>query len=127
MFKYVTQTILLFLVIYLPLLLAFAFGFYLLLPWNPVFNDPFTAIFKVFSMMVGELEYDNNFTVDLSKEQSDWAIGSLQIIFMLFLVLVSIIVHNLIIALTVSEIDVLFQTARSIQLEHLVRQVSAHT
>ena len=124
MFKYVTQSIIIYLLVYLPLLVAFAFGFYVLLPRNPSFNDPITSLLKVLSMMIGELEYADNFTVDTSKQPSDWTIGSLQIFFTLFVVLISIIIHNLILGLTVSEVDVLFKTARSIQLEHLVRQVS---
>ena len=75
-------------------------------------------------MMVGELDYADNFTVDESKEPSDWSIGSLQILFVLFLVLVTIIIQNLILGLTVSKIDDLHKTARSIQLEHLIGQVS---
>ena len=124
MFKYVTQSIIIYLLVYLPLLVAFAFGFYVLLPRNPSFNDPVTSILKVLSMMIGELEYNDNFTVDISKEPSDWTIGTLQILFTLLVVLISIIIHNLILGLTVNEVDVLFKTARSIQLEHLVRQVS---
>ena len=123
MFKYVTQTIIIFVLVYAPLLIAFAFGFYLLLPRNSSFNDPFTSVLKVLSMMIGELDYTDTFAVDRSREESDWTIGSIQIIYTLFVVLVSIIIHNLILALTVNEVDVLFKRARSIQLEHLVRQV----
>ena len=123
MFTYVTKAIVSFLLVYLPLLIAFGFGFYLLLPHHSSFNDPVTAILKVFAMMIGELEYADNFTIDESKEPSDWSIGSLQIMFMLCLVLVSIIIHNLILGLTISETEKLFKKAKSYQLEHLVKQV----
>ena len=53
MFTYVTKAIISFLFIYLPLLIAFGFGFYLLLPRHESFNDPVTAILKVFSIMIG--------------------------------------------------------------------------
>ena len=124
MFTYVTKAIISFLMIYLPLLIAFGFGFYLLLPRHDSFNDPITAILKVFAMMIGELEYEQNFTVDVSREPSDWSIGSLQIMFMACLVLVSIIIQNLILGLTISETEKLFKKAKSYQLEHLVKQVN---
>lgn len=73
--------------------------------------------------MTGELEYQDNFTVDDSMA-NDYIVGSLQIIFVLFVVLVTIIVANLIIGLTVSEIDKLYKEARAIRLKKLVMQVT---
>ena len=123
MFMYVAQTTLLFLSVYFPLIISFVFAFYLLIPSNSAFSNPLNALFKVLAMMLGEFDYEDHFTLDESKEGTDWSIGSLQIIFILFLVLVSIIVQNLIIGLTVSEIETLFKKAKSIQLEQLVREV----
>ena len=101
---------------------AFSFAFYVLIPRSASFNDPVTAILKVISMMVGELEYGDNFTVDNSLKDDD-VVGTLLIIFILFVVLVTIIIANLIIALTVSEIDVLYKQGRAIRLHKGVVQV----
>ena len=123
MWNHVLRTMIKVLVVFLPALLAFSFSFYVLLPWNESFNDPVTSILKTIAMMIGELEYADNFTVDKSQENDD-SEGTLQIMFTLFVVFVSIIIANLIIGLTVSEIDVLYKEARAIRLEKMVLQVN---
>jgi len=109
-------------IVFLPMLLAFSFAFYVLLPTQPAFNDPVTAIFKSIGMMIGELDYTDNFSVDSSKLRDD-SVGTVQLMFMLFVFFVSIIIANLIIGLTVSQIDDLYNEARAIRLEKLVTQV----
>ena len=72
--------------------------------------------------MIGELEYQDNFTVDSSQEYAD-SVVTLQIMFALFVLFICIIIANLIIGLTVSEIDVLYKEGRAIRLEKMVLQV----
>ena len=122
MWTHVMKTMVKVLVVFLPTLLAFSFSFYVLLPTNPAFNDPITSILKSIAMMTGELEFGDTFTIDSSKEKDDSTV-TLQLVFILFVFLITIIIANLIIGLTVSEIDVLYSEARAIRLEKMVRQV----
>ena len=122
MWTHVLRTMVKVLVVFLPTLLAFSFSFYVLLPTNSAFNDPVTAIFKSIAMMIGELDYADNFTVDGSLASDD-TVGTLQIMFALFVFFITIIIANLIIGLTVSEIEVLYNEARAIRLEKMVTQV----
>ena len=122
MWTHVLKTMVKVLVVFLPTLLAFSFSFYVLLPTNEAFNDPVTAILKSIAMMTGELEFGDNFTIDDSKKDDD-ANVTVQLVFLLFVFLITIIIANLIIGLTVSEIDVLYNEARAIRLEKMVTQV----
>lgn len=126
MWTHVLRTMVKVILVFLPMLLAFSFAFYVLLPTQPAFNDPVTAIFKSIAMMIGELDYTDNFSVDSSKLRDD-SVGTVQIMFMLFVFFVSIIIANLIIGLTVSQIDDLYNEARAIRLEKLVTQVISIT
>ena len=74
-------------------------------------------------MMIGELDYEDNFTTDRSLA-SDHAVVSTQILYTFFLILVSIITANLIIGMTVGKIAELEKCARSMQLENSVIQVT---
>ena len=111
------------LVVFLPTLLAFSLSFFVLLPSNEAFADPMTAMLKSIAMMVGELDFVDNFTIDKSIQADDSEV-TLQIMFLLFVLFVSIIIANLIIGLTVSEIDDLYNEARAIRLQKMVTQVS---
>ena len=62
----VLRTLIIFFLVYLPLLMAFAFIFYLLLPSNDMYSDPVTSFLKVLAMMIGELEF-GNFLYDATK------------------------------------------------------------
>ena len=73
--------------------------------------------------MTGELEYADTFTIDDSRASDD-SIGTLQFVYILFVFFVTIIIANLIIGLTVSEIDDLYNEGRAIRLEKMVTQVT---
>ena len=126
MWTHVLRTMVKVMIVFLPMLLAFSFAFYVLLPMQPAFNDPVTAFFKSIAMMTGELDYTDNFSVDAS-ELRDESVVTVQIMFAFFVFFVSIIVANLIIGLTVSQIDDLYNEARAIRLEKLVTQVISMT
>ena len=61
LFVGVLKTLVVFFMLYLPVLIAFALTFYLLLPSRQTFMDPGTSLLTVLAMMIGELEYDNHF------------------------------------------------------------------
>ena len=122
MWTHVLKTMIKVLIVFLPTLLAFSLSFFVLLPSNEAFADPMTAMLKSIAMMVGELDFVDNFTIDKSIQADDSEV-TLQILFLLFVLFVSIIIANLIIGLTVSEIDDLYNEARAIRLQKMVTQV----
>ena len=60
----VLKILLIFLVVYSPVLIAFILAFNMFLPNNINFADPITSFGKIFAMMLGELEYKDNFYYD---------------------------------------------------------------
>ena len=114
----VMKTLAIFVLLYLPFLIAFALIFYLLLPGNESFTDIWLAFIKVFGMMAGEFELKDTFLND----GVEFA-GSTQIAFLLFLLVGNIVIANLLIGLTVSKTEELFKVAQSVKLEKLVRHV----
>lgn len=72
-------------------------------------------------MMVGEFDYNDLFTMDISRTNS--SVGSIQFLFLIFLVFISIIIMSLLVALTVSEIEKLYNKADLIRLQKMVLQI----
>ena len=126
LFVGVLKTLIVFFMVYLPVLIAFALTFYLLLPSektpNP-FMDPGTSLLTVLAMMIGELEYDNHFL--RSHSSKEFGIGSAQLAFILFVLMVNIVVANLLIGLTVSKTDELFKQAGIHRLQKTANQINA--
>ena len=80
------------------------------------------ALIKTLTMMTGEFDLDDYFHWDETKD--DFGHMSAQLIFVLFIVFVSIVIGNLLIALTVSKTEELFKKAGTIRLEKTVIQVT---
>lgn len=119
---HVMKLLLIILLVYSTSLLAFAFAFHLLMPSHIAFDNPVTATLKVLVMMIGEFDFDDNFTWHGIKE-SGHSNGSSQILFVVFLFLASITIANLIVGLTVSKTEEIFKEAGVIRLEKTVLQV----
>ena len=100
----VMKTMVFVLITYIPCFLAFVFGFYVFLKPNEKFGDYFATFVKVLSMMVGELNYDEDFSYDGVKETGGTNL-SVQIMFILFEISVMLIVLNLLLAVTVSKTE----------------------
>jgi len=92
------------LIVYVPTLIAFSFGFSMLLHANPAFESWVSSGLKVMTMMLGELEFGENFIYHEVKE-----IGgrnySVQIMYLLFALMVAVVIMNLIVAMTISAAD----------------------
>lgn len=114
----VLKILLVFFLVYSPVLIAFALTFHMLLPNNKNFGDPVSSLGKVLAMMLGELEFEDNFTSEASS-----GLGSTQIAYFLFLLVGNIIIANLLIGLTVSRTEELFQRAELIRQENIVKQI----
>lgn len=105
-----------FLFAYLCLLIAFALSFSVLFPHYPAFKSIFLSILKIIMMMIGELEFEDIFY----GEQADrsYPVTS-HVMFLTFVLLVTVILMNLMVGLAVSDIQGL---QRSAGLDRLVRQ-----
>ena len=73
-------------------------------------------------MMSGEFEFESNFLPERVSE-AEGSNGTTQVIFLIFLFVVSIVISNLLIAMTVSKTEELFKKAGVIRLEKTVGQV----
>ncbi|XP_027231576.1 transient receptor potential channel pyrexia [Penaeus vannamei] len=110
--------------IYFCLLLAFSSAFYVALHYakdsgtgeqeNQVFTNPVLTFTKTLTMMIGELDFGDDFVVGLSH-----LVATGHIIFLFFVILVSIILSNLLVALAVNDVQGLRNSAH---LERLIKQ-----
>ena len=73
------------------------------------------------AMMTGEFELDDYFQWDLTK--NDFGHVSSQLIFVGFLIFVSIVISNLLIGLTVNKTDKVFKNSGTLRLEKTVHQL----
>lgn len=112
-FKIVSKELIFFLVLYFPILLAFSFCFYVLMPSkNKTFKNIWTSSLKVFAMLVGELDYDGTFiNNEHFEDENGFQVFFLQIMSICFLCLVSIVISNLLTGLAIKEIDKLISEA----------------
>ena len=108
MFTRVAKVFLRIFLMYFCLLLAFTAAFYVALNYKQeceqtdlVRDRPFLTFIKTLTMMIGELDFGGNFVKGLLQ------LGFTgQAIFLLFILLVSIILSNLLVALAVSDVQV---------------------
>ena len=91
----VFKTIIAFILVYSPLLIAFGTSFYILLPTKASFTNLPMAMIKSLTMMTGEFDLGDNFHWDESKE--DFGQVSTQAFFIIFLIFISIVIANLLI------------------------------
>ena len=109
---------------FVPIFLAFTFGFFILLESN-VLTSSYTQVgVRTFGMMVGELTYDYIFDYDKVKETGGRN-GSAQVMYIFFVISVSMIVLNLLIGLTVSKVDDLKNESLLIQTKRKINDVVA--
>ena len=123
MFTNVFKKLLLFMMVYSPVLLAFTLAFKLLLPYKQAFDSP---LLKVLAMMIGEFEYSTFLFVEedtFQQDRNSWY--TTQALFLLFLMFVSIVIGNLLVALTVSEIGELTTEGEAIGLAKMTLQIVA--
>ncbi|CAG7709915.1 unnamed protein product [Allacma fusca] len=116
----VLKSFAMFMLIFASLLIAFALSLSLLLPGNRAFISLPLAFMKVVVMMTGELEYDTFFNGD----DGDPAFPvSGRIIYLFFVIVVSITLFNLLIGFTVSDIQGLQQKAEVHKLSNQLEQI----
>ncbi|XP_070567287.1 transient receptor potential cation channel subfamily A member 1 homolog [Ptychodera flava] len=117
MFIDVLYTFVKFFIVLFLFVIAFGLAFYVLLMNQDPFHTPYFTFVKTFVMMTGELEYDEIFfgddylrgeTPDITSDeyftQTVWYSEVTYLLFILFLVIMTIIIMNLLIGLAVDDI-----------------------
>nr|QCO69751.1 transient receptor potential channel pyrexia [Amphibalanus improvisus] len=89
--------------VYFSLLVAFSISFHLAFRKAGAFKDPFNSFMKTLTLMIGEVDYEGLF-ID-NKDGEAPLLGTSHVIFFFFLVLVSIILSNLLVALAVNDVQ----------------------
>ena len=123
MFINVSKTLLFFMAIYLPALIAFALFFHVLIPSKTTsFSSSWKSMLKIFSMFIGELEFETNFinNEDLAAVGKTYELDVeciVQLMSVCFLCFGTIVIMNLLVGLTVNEIDELKTKASRIILK----------
>ena len=98
---YVSKKVCKSLLIFLPSLIGFTTAFHLFLHGNDQFQSFFDSFLKVVIMMIGEYEFEDNFSFDETRNKGGRN-GSIQVMFVLFIIYGSVIVMNLIVAIVVN-------------------------
>jgi hypothetical protein len=124
MFMNVSRTLLFFLLIYSPAVIAFALSFRVLMPPEvKAFDRLWISFLKTMAMLVGELDYDGTFINNDAISNESGHIILIQIMSMLFLCFGSIVIMNLLVGLTVSEIEKLKSEAWQVSLEEMFTEL----
>ena len=94
----ITRTVFLFGVAYLPLLLSFALSFNILLSHHDSFSTMGSSLLKIIAMMTGELDIKDSL---ITNDQSFWFT---KVVFMLFIILMTVVSMNMILGLAISDV-----------------------
>lgn len=105
MFTTVLKNVLKVLAIFVCLLLGFALSFSIQFHNSPQFSSPWKALVKTTVMMAGEFEYSELYST--SEKDNEYASVLSRILFLMFIILNSIVLMNLMIALAASDIQTL--------------------
>ena len=84
-------------VVYIPIMMAFACAFHCFLMFNETFEGPISSFLKVLTMVLGEFDYTDNFLFD-QVEKVHGSKVSVQLMLIMFIIYGSLIIMNLITA-----------------------------
>ena len=120
----VFMTMVFVLLTFCPFFAAFTFGFYILLESNEGFESYTRTLVRSIAMMAGEFNFDDYFDFE-AVEKSGSRNYSTQVMFVFFVIIISLIVMNLLIALTVSKIDSLKKKGKLLQVKRIIKDVTS--
>ena len=84
-------------IVYIPILLAFAFAFHCFLKNDEIFEGTTASVLKVLTMVLGEFDFEDHYVYDKVKE-TNGSQFSVQIMFVMFMIYGGMIIVNLITA-----------------------------
>ena len=122
----VFKTMILVLLTFSPGFAAFTFGFFILLEANEGFESYTRTLIRSIAMMVGEFNFDDYFDFNV-VHKSGGRNYSTQLMFIFFVITISLIVVNLLIALTVSRVDTLQKRSKLLQAKRKINDVVSLT
>merc|ERR1712131_189542 len=105
-------------VFYLPISIGFGFGFFMLLPHNNEFSASLTSSTTVVVMMLGELQFADNFTWE--DTMADAAVISAQVLFIAFVITVPIVMINIVVGVAINEVRTLQAKAELLSLKRTI-------
>ena len=82
---HVMKNVVMSVVVYLPIMIAFSMAFHCFLIFNGVFEGPVASLFKVLTMILGEFDFEDNFLYDKVVETKG-SFGSVQFLFVVIFV-----------------------------------------
>ena len=117
----VMRVLFLCLIAYLPVFFGFTFGYYILLQANQNFNGYIRGFISVLAMMIDEIGYGQ---FDYKTLMADGGLnGSTQVMTIFFMIFVSLILMNLLIAVTINNTDMLNDQSRINVSERRINQL----
>uniref|UniRef100_A0A4W4HLE7 Transient receptor potential cation channel, subfamily A, member 1a n=1 Tax=Electrophorus electricus TaxID=8005 RepID=A0A4W4HLE7_ELEEL len=123
MFREICRTLLSIIVIFVYLILAFALAFHALLIEQRHFGRVFISLMQTFVMMVGEINYQDNFLKPYMDEHLPFPVLTYGV-FIWFVLLVPILLMNLMIGLAVGDIA---EVQTNACLKQIGMQIELHT
>ncbi|XP_063307399.1 transient receptor potential cation channel subfamily A member 1 isoform X1 [Pelobates fuscus] len=123
MFWEILRTLLRIVVLFFFLLLAFGLSFYVLLYPQTTFSTPYLSLMQAFTMMLGDINYQDAFLQPMLSEQIAYPIFTF-VHLIIFTLLIPILLMNLLIGLAVGDIA---EVQRNAALKRIAMQVSLHT
>ncbi|ODM93045.1 Transient receptor potential channel pyrexia [Orchesella cincta] len=118
----VLKSFVMFMITFASLLIAFMVSFQILMPEQTEFSNFPWSFVKVLTMMTGELNYDDVFYGEDSDSQIPFPTAT-KLLFAAFVAIVTIILFNLLIGLTVSDIQGLQSVAQLSSLSSQLEQI----
>jgi transient receptor potential cation channel subfamily A protein 1 len=134
-FEDVLKTFMTVLTVILILVFGFAFGFHMLLSHQDQFETPWDAMLKTLVMMSGELDYGDFFFKDIQPQGwgDQFDLGHMSVpfpvltytMFVVFFLLVSLVALNVLVGLTVADINNFLENADlrnlSMRIEYILK------
>ena len=110
------------LAVFIPSLVAFASAFHCFLINNPVFEGSVASLLKTFEMLLGEVDFSDNFLYD-NVSATQGANYSVQTMLVFFIIYGILIIMNLIVALMVNKMNV--AEAEIILVQQRIEEISS--
>ncbi|XP_048451862.1 transient receptor potential cation channel subfamily A member 1 [Rhincodon typus] len=123
MFGEILNTLFHIMALFLFLILAFGFTFYILLYEQKAYGSPILSQLKILAMMLGDINYNDNFLIPYSTDKMQFPLLTFGMLIM-FLLLIPILLMNLLIGLAVGDIA---EVQRTASLKRIAMQISLHT